>query len=557
MSATNPPDPNVNTFNNLYWISRDTTLTQDVADKRYLRFPTAQGTENLAAINVAGIAGFNNEIVQTGATNNIVQDLTLIGNQNLLKATDIYGDLDLRRPTAGLANGGGLRLWDVTNNTSGFSSQIFTSGTAMGLVNLNNGGTTIITTTDGAGVKSQPLQINSTAINSNVLLNANSDLNVKSVIDIQDNTNPTTQHTTLTTLGNSFTTNTIGTTPTAAMAINGINYLTYIGNTGDLQLIGTNATFTTTNPPTCSAVQPVSSDSSTKIPTTAWTQGAIDAKIPASLLGSNNTWTGTNDFVNLGTGSLTSSAVQPVASDSSTKVPTTAWVQTAIAAAPAPPLSADLTPNSVSIVPTTSPPNLACGVKNYYNEGAIVAVDAFVPYQDTGSKQVKQYFARLVFNTARNLGGGGNTTIYQNSQVRTTLSLTNNNNVQYWGTTYGVQNYYSTAVIALNYNYQDYYNININTKDNSSQGVSFILKNTGSNNNGGFSGIIPDIWVEKTAGQNWYNFYFLNGPFSSGGSSGFVTNWQASFTIELLNGGQSVNDTSSVWLEEYVVAVNV
>jgi hypothetical protein len=256
MSSTNPPDPNVNTFNNLYWISGDTALTQDVADKRYLRFPTAQGTENLAAINVNGIAAFNNnivvgsstatnltpvvntynsdiivgnsgqgrmrvncelevegfgvltmssanidmtgsatiqqsplsapnfnnistttinagvaggtaltitgDIVQTGATNNIVQDLTLVGDQNLLKATDIYGDLNLRRPTAGLANGGALRLWDITNNTSGFSSQIYDNGTNMSLVNLNNSGTTNITTTDGAGVQSQPLQISST-----------------------------------------------------------------------------------------------------------------------------------------------------------------------------------------------------------------------------------------------------------------------------------------------------------------------------------------------------------------------------------------------------------
>lgn len=32
-----------------------------------------------------------------------------------------------------------------------------------------------------------------------------------------------------------------------------------------------------------------------KMPTTDWTQGAIDAKIPTSLLGLNNTWTGTTN----------------------------------------------------------------------------------------------------------------------------------------------------------------------------------------------------------------------------------------------------------------------
>jgi hypothetical protein len=87
---------------------------------------------------------------------------------------------------------------------------------------------------------------------------------------------------------------------------------------------------------TSSATQPASSDNSTKIPTTAWTQDAIDAKIPASLLGLNNTWTGTQNWTNTAVGSLTSSATQPATSDNSTKIPTTAWVQTAISAIPTP-----------------------------------------------------------------------------------------------------------------------------------------------------------------------------------------------------------------------------
>jgi|688.fasta_scaffold63608_4 hypothetical protein len=47
--------------------------------------------------------------------------------------------------------------------------------------------------------------------------------------------------------------------------------------------------------PTSTAPQPLSTDNSTKIPTTAWVQGAITG---GSLLGLNNTWTGTNDFTN-------------------------------------------------------------------------------------------------------------------------------------------------------------------------------------------------------------------------------------------------------------------
>ncbi len=59
MSSSNPPVPNVDTFNNLYWISTDIPITQEQADKRYLRFPVAQGKENLQAVDVNGTANFN------------------------------------------------------------------------------------------------------------------------------------------------------------------------------------------------------------------------------------------------------------------------------------------------------------------------------------------------------------------------------------------------------------------------------------------------------------------------------------------------------------------
>jgi hypothetical protein len=93
------------------------------------------------------------------------------------------------------------------------------------------------------------------------------------------------------------------------------------------------ASFTSLNPPTSLQTIPVSNDNSTKIPTTSWVQTAITAAIPTSLLGLNNSWTGINDFLNTGTGSLTSAAIQPVFNDNSTKIPTTSWVQTAITGA--------------------------------------------------------------------------------------------------------------------------------------------------------------------------------------------------------------------------------
>ena len=102
MSASNPPDPNVNTFNNEYWTAGDTTLTQEEADRRYLRFPIAQGTENLAAINVNGNATFNANIFCS-----IIEDL--YGTLTLdAVGTTITSDTEIQ----GVLNMGAIPLVD-------------------------------------------------------------------------------------------------------------------------------------------------------------------------------------------------------------------------------------------------------------------------------------------------------------------------------------------------------------------------------------------------------------------------------------------------------------
>lgn len=85
--ATYAPPSNIEDltiFNPAYFESADQTLTQSEADKRYLRFPNAQGTENLQAINVNGVAGFNagvnitnSNITQTGGTQNNLNKTTI------------------------------------------------------------------------------------------------------------------------------------------------------------------------------------------------------------------------------------------------------------------------------------------------------------------------------------------------------------------------------------------------------------------------------------------------------------------------------------------------
>jgi len=73
MANYTPPTENLPIFDSSVFLNGDLPLTQNQADKRYLKFPNAQGTENLQAINVGGNATFatGTTITTNGATVNI------------------------------------------------------------------------------------------------------------------------------------------------------------------------------------------------------------------------------------------------------------------------------------------------------------------------------------------------------------------------------------------------------------------------------------------------------------------------------------------------------
>jgi hypothetical protein len=75
--------------------------------------------------------------------------LSVSNNLTVTGVTDVNGNLNLRKPTSG--SGGGLRFFDVTSSTSGYSGQIYDSGTAVALNNLNSNGLIYLGTTDGIG----------------------------------------------------------------------------------------------------------------------------------------------------------------------------------------------------------------------------------------------------------------------------------------------------------------------------------------------------------------------------------------------------------------------
>ncbi len=62
MSIYSPPTQDLPIFDKLVFQQSEEYITQGDADKRYLRFPNAQGTENLAQINVNGSATFNSTV---------------------------------------------------------------------------------------------------------------------------------------------------------------------------------------------------------------------------------------------------------------------------------------------------------------------------------------------------------------------------------------------------------------------------------------------------------------------------------------------------------------
>ena len=180
MANYNPPLENLPIFDNSVFVSPDTALTIDYANKHYLKYPTAQGTENLLAINVAGLATMLSGI-------------------------------------------------DIADNTN--KSNIDQSGPALIIDNNVNSGNINLVCNNSAGVQSTPLTV-STSIATISSQNCNINASGSTVIN----------------------------TPTL--------------------------TFNSTNPPTCSATQPASTDSSTKIPTTAWVQSAISGGSTTPILSS-------------------------------------------------------------------------------------------------------------------------------------------------------------------------------------------------------------------------------------------------------------------------------
>ena len=240
MSVYSPPSENLPIFDSSVFTNSDTSITQSQADKRYLRYPNAQGTENLQAINVSGIATY-------ASTANIVQQ----SGSNILQApassaTSYSGSGNaLNRTFISTSNGASaIPTLQVNDNTQNRSMVFLPNSSASANNQIVQANDAVISSSNG------PLTLTRTGQGSTIGLRLGNSLSLN--------------------LGAGGT----STTPTNNLNINGTtNTTTLTGTT--LSINNTNVSFGSTTPPTSSQTIPASNDSSNKIPTTAWVQSAI------------------------------------------------------------------------------------------------------------------------------------------------------------------------------------------------------------------------------------------------------------------------------------------
>lgn len=180
MATYDPPIENLPIFDPSVFVVENTPLTYNQALGSFLAYPVAQGTEDLSIINVNGLATFNaaeihqqtethngivtfnnsdvhnatstfnssiianNVITQNNAILNINQtDHTNNNLGNVLRATQIFGDLQLLRPSG--VNGGAMQFTDITTQAYGNNfAQQYQTGTQFAIINQAPNGTILL-----------------------------------------------------------------------------------------------------------------------------------------------------------------------------------------------------------------------------------------------------------------------------------------------------------------------------------------------------------------------------------------------------------------------------
>lgn len=107
------PREDVPIFDPLLFLEQDLgPLTEAIADTKYLRFPFAQGTENMADMNISGTATFFDALTHTGANGeNVTTNQNIIMNGTVGKYIQFP---DNTQQTTAATSGGPLSLQQIT-----------------------------------------------------------------------------------------------------------------------------------------------------------------------------------------------------------------------------------------------------------------------------------------------------------------------------------------------------------------------------------------------------------------------------------------------------------
>lgn len=171
MSAYNPPTENVAIFDSAYFSAGDENITQNQADKRYLRYPTAQGKETLQAIDVNGLATFTNKTIMTrpSTVNDSILEITSTGNVN---------SNGIKLTNSGIVQTGA----QIINVTNQFGPTKIIAGCAL---SVDKAASVVFEAQPVGGVNPQQYNINSNV--SNLRLTSRTGVVDSTVIDISCN----------------------------------------------------------------------------------------------------------------------------------------------------------------------------------------------------------------------------------------------------------------------------------------------------------------------------------------------------------------------------------
>jgi len=162
MASYQPPTENLPIFDPSVFMTGDEPLTYNEASKKFLKYPNAQGEENLQAINVNGLANFNSNInIGSSSTANNTPVVNT-HKADLQIGTGGQGLMDIECPV-NIGGFGSLNLTTAEINLNADANILQNGGTQ------NNLNKTSFKTANGSSA-TQTIDITDTSANKSILL---------------------------------------------------------------------------------------------------------------------------------------------------------------------------------------------------------------------------------------------------------------------------------------------------------------------------------------------------------------------------------------------------